>query len=78
MAGVGMTTNQAPPHPYRAQSPGLPGGCVPISDVEGVLEWNQASHYRDPRTMDPVQMPIGLEYSPPDCEETWGPRLRTV
>jgi Tfp pilus assembly protein PilP len=36
----------------------------------------QAPQYQAPRTRDPVEVPMGLEYSPPACEETWGPSLR--
>jgi hypothetical protein len=75
-AGMGRATNQCPIHPRGAQSPSLPGVCAPVSDVEGGLGWNRAPHYQAPRTRDPVAAPIGLEYSPPACEETWGPRLR--
>ena len=36
----------------------------------------RAPHYQAPGTRDPVEVPIGLEYSPPACEETWDPRRK--
>lgn len=67
-------TNQPP----SMWNPGLPGVCVPISDVEGGLRQNKAPHYQAAITRDPAEVPIGLEYSSPACEETWDSRLREV
>ena len=67
---MGRATNKAL-HPCRAQSPSLPRVCVSIPNAKGGPGWNQGQHYWAPRTRDPVEVPMGLEYSPPACEETW-------
>ena len=72
---MGRATNKAL-HPCRAQSPSLPRVCVSIPNAKGGPGWNQGQHYWAPRTRDPAEVTISLEFFPPDCEDTWDPRLR--
>ena len=78
MAGMGRVTNQSLIHmELRAQASPVSVHQYPMlreawDGIRPHIIWFLE------QGRDPVQVPIVLEYSHPDYEEIWGPKLRTV